>query len=680
VGDAEIDHDLSGSVKLVQADLTAAAHAISACPGEFAAAWAEHFRACSTELDGANQAARLTVASRSRLSSVRKHVESVSATFTACEDPNFPLNVPRFKRVSLHLDKLIECCVGARRTEMSFMAARAAQYRRREVDESAYAEFRVGFSRIDAVEAGRRLADIGAHREDTLSFKILLEVSRLLQAHAEAFSRNYSIGLKSTGVTSRLIHAYCASVTDTYAAARDATQGYETLESVRAAVDLHCGKLQAIQSQFDDRSVYSRLGAQRLLALLHLCSLLGEVTYLSIFLSVSRDEAFEYDEAHSRVRELSIIFTQFSIPFDPLRLAFAELEDLASSVQDDLSAERYQRWLEGLANFGSVLSATMHELLEIPDRRVWRLASPGQSKLTELLLRDPPNDPSASMGSLKVGLDKLSQTLPRLKASLDDEDLADEGVGDEIGAFDEAAATWSRVALSVNGGEAFRALVRSFIKPSAALVTQLRAELDRGTIGLRSGDVNAALAELERVASSLAGVLGLLELVEDRQDRGVLLRLAKLLRLAGDDLSRAVPSGDKGLSAATAALVSAVYDAVVGVLLAVHNSPAAVQTALYGERKRELLNLVVAAQKLIFAGSGFPTFLATFESSAVESPEFLFKATFEPVTAALREVIVSLPQAIPGRGQLYWALGETLRAVELAIEPQYEERPGLQEL
>jgi hypothetical protein len=351
-----------------------------------------------------------------------------------------------------------------------------------------------------------------------------------------------------------------------------------------------------------------------------------------------------------------------------------ETKQTALSMVFDEQEDHLIVFLTSEEKFCEALSELVENLMLAVDLRFWKFDRPIEMSTADI---PAPAAKGLSATDAKNDFEVLVETLNQFNTALVAGTIDEFTLVAEMATFDKANAKICGRALAIEADLGFQQLIRSFRTRSVGLLNHLRTELTVGTYRLCSKDATELLQELKLSATDIIRQLGVLEQIEDgtADVPSILLRLVKLLYLARDDLR--VFAGKQGgeTMMKMATLIGQGYDSVATVLLSVRNAPPSLIRVLRNEKIGLLRKLLFASLAVLNLSHRIEGTLTSASNDPIESPEFLFKANFEPIAVVLRSVKMAIPNIIPNAATLSYCMSNILRQLEMLSEPRYEERP-----
>ena len=664
-------------------------------------AWINHIVSCQTDIQGMTSVAGIVTYSPTRYQVIADNAEDIFNSLTTLEDKRFPFSVSSYSKLSLHLDKFIDYVKnkpinkkGARATHRQTDLSSVLQKHLISLqtptkviadDDKYFEEFADGFiqGELDIQSVHAQISDsVAQHTEILSSDELRVEghLGRLFSAHLDAFSRNYNICSKSTRVCYELLTNFCKSIAESTILSNKVLYQNGNEKDLENLVNNHINTIQEIQNQYNDKTVYSDFGRQRILLFAHFCCVSAQLTLLHIYCMKDNDEPFDFDEIQVHSRAVGQIFNSLSENFDSQTVLanLADVEKVCRSFNDDT-----QFPVMDLLNIERKYVQSLNELVEVmmlePDVRFWK------ARDVELVLSTPEIEKSdeiekTTFSDLKRSIDIVTEQLMHFKSTLQDSDVAEGSILAQLGAIDEVTKVFCQSALSIDSDLGFEKLVRSFRQDTVSLVNYLRYELINGSYQLYSNETERILQQVNDSAISIIRQLGHLEMIEEKDAatlNSLLTRLIKQLLLSRDELKKAADKTQKPPVIQYSIYAASTCEVIANVMLAIKNSSPMIIKALQTTKVKSLRRLIFVTQEFLDVAQILEAISSSYLDYSVESPEFLVKANFEPVLQILTNMKESIPCLIPHAGSLVHLISSIIAKMNIIIQPHFEDRPLL---
>ncbi|OHT13980.1 hypothetical protein TRFO_15753 [Tritrichomonas foetus] len=711
VADAEEDMKLKELVNSVSADFDhlieqvkngAGNHAENSSVSKLSHAWVDHLQDCLIDVHGILSVAAVVSQSLSRYTSIAVNAEDIYNSLLKLEDKRFPFSVSYYNKLSLHLDKLIDytksktqgkqVIATRKQSDLSsvlqkhLISLQQTSSKSPQVDEKYFDEFQDGFIQADVQAAQAQIVDnVTQHTDDSNRNEYFISkyLGKLFSAHIDSFTRNYNVCSKSTRVCYEILIEYCKSIKECTDEAEFVLRSKKDKKSLKELVQSHIETIQEIQNQYNDKTVYSDYGRQRILVFAHFCCISAQLTTLHIFHLKQEDDPFDFDEIQVHSRSTQQILTNLQRNFDTQTVfaALSAIEKTSQSFNDDTNLPIYDL-LVTERTFSKALTELVETMMLEADVRLY------QARGIELVLsnadvKKPTEEVTekASASDLKRSIDIVTESLMRFKATLQDGEVEEDFLMQQIDALDQTTKVFCESAVTVEADSGFTRLVCKFRNETVTLVNFLRSELISGTYSLYSREVSRMLENVNSSAICIIRQLGHMEVLEEQDSASittVLTRLIKQLLLARDEVRAAAEKNESSpVIVEYAAYAGCSYEVVANILLTIKNSSARVLKTLQTKKIKVLRRIVFVTQELIDAAAILETKITNLVDVPIESPEFLAKSQFEPIIQALRYMKDSIPGIVPHAGNLVHLVSSVITKMNIVIEPHFEDRPLL---
>lgn len=664
-------------------------------------AWVEHLNKCEADIKGIQTSCSIVSQSASRYITIADNTEDISSSLNTLENKRFPFPVTEYGKLTGHLDKLIDYVrtkkkgLHTRIRKQSDLSAVLQKHilsmqttaKPQQVTDNYFDDFTNGFVEADVQDVQATIKDnVSSNRDEKskLQNKVTKYLGKLFAAHIETFHRNYNINSKSTRVCKELLLEYCLSILECTSQANKALEQADELPHLKALIQSHIEAIQEIQNAFDDKTVYSDYGRQRIVVFAHFCCVASQMTLLHVFHLKQPDEPFDYEQLEQHSRSAQQLLDSLQRNFDT-QTVFTTLSDV-ESISRLLESEDIDNYMQiiDLLNYETKFAQSLTELVEMMmlenDVRYWKTKSLHISLSSAEFQLPKEEAQRASASDLKRSIDIVIENLMQFRNTLQNGEVEESVLMNQIEALDDTTKVFCDSAINTEADNGFYKLIRTFRQRTVGLCNYLRTELQTGTYSLYSLEASRRLSDVNSTAISIIRQLGFMEMLEEEESaNSVLSRLIKSLYLTRDEIKQEAEKQEiaKEVLLKYSEYCTSFYDVAANVLLSIKNSGHASLKTLQTKKIKLLRRIVFISQELINLGSEFVAAFGRVDEFLVESPEFLVKSQFEPIAQALREMKNALPGTIPQSGVLVQLVSSVIPKINIVIEPHFEDRPLL---
>lgn len=716
VGDSEKEPDLNpllaaniADFEAMEKQFRAAAQEANIPPAnaDFCIKWADHIAKCKTSLQDIDNVSDLITRNPSRYDAAGSHLINIGKNIRVCERQDFAQIVSVTTQytktttdLQITIDYLTDTPNKLRRQglETSYKGAPqpqvpAFQGLTTQMDASATTAIVIdlkpymnGFMDQPAqIKANIASAMPGENDHDIID-ELQRLICRLSSAQVDALSRNYNLSTKSTDVLYNLVITYCQSIITISQLIEDAVEK-EDITEVKKCVESHIKKLNAIQSSYNDKAIYSEFAQKRLMIYAQTCRVLGRVTELNMH-RISPEVNFLESALNSDMRQLTVNIAFFpKFPSTTAALALKDLIRVNKAAHDDIKFELTPIILSE-AKFLTRIMDLVQNFYGEADVRFFRMEPAQIEKLDSavVMVRDVKFDPFESAktptAQVKRNLDTVSDNFHLYQTMLQEGEYNAEKLCELSVFLSQSVVTFIQSALTIeNGDERFYRHVYDFQSNYLELINTLKTHAEIGSQRLYSTQAKHCMQKVRISITTTNRRLALMEqldsqaCIESQQvsmdtSLSILARLAKLLLIARDNLRVETDKAKcQGPRRVLSTAVCSSYECTAQTILTVKNK---VTQLSIKPKVMELRGLIWAAQDLLDAAEYLLFEIRGTVLDDIESIEFWIGAAMAPIIKALGLIAVSIPPSIPQAAVMRRKVSVIHAKCEICTEPFQE--------
>ncbi|EAY22273.1 hypothetical protein TVAG_094480 [Trichomonas vaginalis G3] len=522
--------------------------------------------------------------------------------------------------------------------------------------------------------------------DKSISDKLQRQILRLSAAQTDALSRNYNLSTKSTDVLFSLVITYCQSLIYLAPLIEDALE-LDDVTEVRKVVTQHIKKLNAIQSSYNDKAVYSEFAQKRLMIFAQTCKVLARVTELNLS-HLTPDVQFNESALSSDMRQLTVNIAFFpKFPSVPAAMALKDVIRSHKAAHEDMQFD-LMPVIQSESKFLARIMEIIQNFYAEADVRFFRLESEYIERMEQAIVavREVKLDPFSSVvtqtAQVKRNLDVVSDNFLEYSNMLQDGDYNPEKLCNLTLLLSSNVVNFCQSALTIeNRDDFFLQHVFNLQNYYIELISTIKLHAEIGSQRLYSTQARHCLQKVRISISTTNRHLVLMEQLDSQAcmesqqtamevSLSILSRLAKLLYIARDNLK--VETDKAKCSAPRRVLVQAVcssYECSAQTLLTVKNKVLQMQIK---PKAREIRSLIWATQGLLNAADYLLIEIRGTVLEDIESIEFWIGAATEPIVKALGSIAVSIPASLPQSAIMRRKVSSIHSKCVICVEPFQE--------
>ena len=535
-----------------------------------------------------------------------------------------------------------------------------------------------------SLQAALNQAQVDQQQADSHLTVLTNYISQLINAQIDALSRNYNLSTKSTSVLYKLAVTFCQSIIEITPLLELAVHT-KKLTDVKASVDKSIKKLNAIQSSYNDKSVYSDFAQKRLGIFALTCKVLGQVTGMNIH-HLNPEAKFNDSPLQSDMKQLQTAVSFFpKYPSAPASLA---LRDLIRHSHQDHEDDDFEilTIFQSETKFLTRIQDLVQNFYSEADVRFFRLELPEiqelQKAIDQLDLANIEPEGTKPTSYVKRSLDTVSDLFHEYVQMLNDGNYNNEKLVKMTTQLADVVRQFCVSALSVeNSDQVFLQHVFDFQRNFREFISTLKTHSEIGSQKIYSLQAKQYLNNTRQAISKTSKRLVLMEQLDSEESAessqqalditlSILVRMAKLLLIARDDLKAEMEktklSGPR-LAVAESACNS--YECCAQTLLTVKNKVTSMTLRI---KAQELRNLVYSSQDILDASDDLLVDLRATILDDIESIEFWILASMEPIITALKNISTSIPPSLPQSAIIRRKVCVIQAKCEICVQPFQE--------